>query len=111
MNMQVISYPEATGTHNGKAYKGITIAIQGKTKGIARAYLPDEFDEDKGERVALTKMYLKLSKARVTYLNELTRINWKHMYSVMDELEAIGRRIEKEETKQANLRQAIKDEI
>lgn len=111
MKTQVIAYPEATGTHNGREYKGITIAISGKAKGISRAYLPDAYDEDKGERVAVAKMEIKRSRAKVTDLNAMMRNAWKNLYAIMDDIETMGRKVEKEETKQANYRQSLKDEV
>lgn len=111
MKTQIIVYPEATGTHNGKAYKGITIAINGKTKGIARAYLPDTYNGYKGERVALAKMEIKRSRARVTELNHQNRHIIADLHVNFEWLDRISRKIEEEETKQAKYRQELKEDV
>lgn len=59
MKTNFIVKPEAEGTHNGKAYRGLVVATMGKEKAIAFSYLPDVFDEDFGKSLAELKLKQK----------------------------------------------------
>lgn len=71
--MNIISNQEATGQHNGREYKGIMIAVERKLKGIARCYLPDEWNEVTGMMIATNKVRIKYQKARIVDMKHLLR--------------------------------------
>lgn len=76
MNINFIVKPEATGTFNGREYKGIVIANVGKTKGVQRTYLPDVFNESDGKAMAEYRLRRKMSrKKEIRLTKEFNDIN------------------------------------
>lgn len=99
MNATIIVKREATGTHNGKEFKGIVIAVLGKKKGIARAYLPDVFDEFCGTCLAVNKLRCKVQKEKIVGLCRGQRelVDWAAKY--MGDATGLEFKIRKEEKK------------
>lgn len=111
MNIQFIVKPEATGTYNGRTYKGLVVATLGKKKGTAHTYLPDSFDLAKGQAIATYRLHSKLSKAKETRLKDEFRQVDKRICMLMDRMEVLSGRIEKEVSKQNTFAFCLQDVI
>ena len=63
MKTQFIVQPEAEGvTDTGRRFKGVVVALGAGEKGIARCYIPDTFNPDKGREIAETRLRIKLAR-------------------------------------------------
>jgi len=63
MKTQFIVQPEAEGvTDTGRRFKGVVVALGAGEKGIARCYIPDTFNPDRGREIAETRLRIKLAR-------------------------------------------------